>query len=105
LVDRFVGSHVGRGVGVVVKRETSKEGKREREMKPSIEMERKAMRVDRRVIIVSKYTDESDEKTYWLSRTPEERLRHAEILRRMNYGHRATERLSRILEIVKRPWG
>ncbi len=73
-------------------------------MKPSIEMERKTMRIDRRVISIARLGDDSDEKAYWLSRTPEERLRHAEILRRMNYGHRATERLARFFEIVERSW-
>ena len=48
--------------------------------------------------------DEADEKTYWLSRTPGERLRHIEMLRRINYGHRATTRLQRLLEIAPRTW-
>lgn len=45
---------------------------------------------------------EADERAYWHSRTPEERLRHVEFLRRLNYGHRATERLQRVLEIAER---
>lgn len=73
-------------------------------MRDTIEMERKTMRVDKSVITIGTGWDDPTEKEYWLSRTPEERLRHAEILRRMNYGHRATERLSRVLEIVKRSW-
>lgn len=73
-------------------------------MKSSIEIERQAMRVDRKIISIARLGDDSDVKAYWMSRTPEERLRHLEILRRMNYGHRATERLSRFLEIVERTW-
>lgn len=45
---------------------------------------------------------EADERAYWHSRTPEERLRHVEFLRRLNYGHRATERLQRVLEVAER---
>jgi hypothetical protein len=44
------------------------------------------------------------DKAYWLSRTPHERLRHMETLRRMNYGSRATERLQRVLEFATREW-
>ena len=47
--------------------------------------------------------EESDEKEYWLRQTPEARLRQMEILRRINYGHRATERLQRVLELALRP--
>ena len=45
--------------------------------------------------------DNSDEKAYWLSRTPAERLQHIEVLRRINYGHHATARLQRILEVTQ----
>jgi hypothetical protein len=45
---------------------------------------------------------EAADKAYWLSRTPHERLRHMEALRRMNYGSRATERLQRVLEFATR---
>ena len=43
---------------------------------------------------------DTDDKAYWLARTPYERLRYLEYLRRMNYGHRATARLQRVLEVV-----
>ena len=45
---------------------------------------------------------EADDRAYWLSRTPQERVRHIEFLRRLNYGSRATERLQRVLEITTR---
>lgn len=44
--------------------------------------------------------DDPDDIRYWHSRTPEERLRHVETLRRLHYGIRATEGLQRVLEIV-----
>jgi len=44
-------------------------------------------------------------RAYWHSRTPEERLRHAQHLRQLNYGRRATEPVQRVLEIVTRGSG
>jgi hypothetical protein len=60
------------------------------------------LKVDRSSMSVASLTDESDDKAYWLSRTPYERLKQVEILRRINYGHRATTRLQRVLEITER---
>ncbi len=48
-------------------------------------------------------TDEPDDRAYWHGRTPEERLRHVELLRCINYGPAAATRLQRILEISDRP--
>ena len=58
------------------------------------------LKIDRSNLVVSDLTEISDEKEYWLERTPLERLRQIEILRRINYGHRATGRMKRVLEIV-----
>lgn len=60
------------------------------------------LQVDRSAFVVSALEDESDERAFWLSRTPQERLRHVELLRRINYGHLATERLQRVFEVVER---
>ncbi len=50
--------------------------------------------------------DESDEKDYWLSRTPEERLEALEILRRIAYGYDSDPgRLSRFFEVIERKRG
>lgn len=61
------------------------------------------MKVDRTKISVFSSFEESEkaDREYWLSRTPEERLRHMELLRRLNYGPRATERLQRVLRVTK----
>ena len=59
-------------------------------------------RVDRTIFSVASLYDESDEKAYWHSRTPHERLEHLELLRWINYGPQATERLQRVLEIAER---
>ena len=58
-------------------------------------------KVDRTVFVVSASFDDSDERQYWQSRTPQERVQHIEILRRINYGYLATERLQRVLRIVE----
>jgi len=60
------------------------------------------LKIDRKAFSVISLTDVSDEKAYWLARTPYERLRQVEILRRINYGTRATARLQRVLEITER---
>lgn len=60
------------------------------------------LKVDRSSMSVSSLSEDSDDKAYWLARTPYERLRQVEILRRINYGHRASSRLQRVLEITER---
>ena len=62
-------------------------------------------RVDRTELrFVPLSESEKEEKRYWQSRTPAERLRHAELLRRINYGAAATARMERVLEVVPAPW-
>lgn len=59
-------------------------------------------RLDKRRISVAKLGEESDEKSYWLSRTPGERWKAIEVCRRMVYGEaRATSRLQRVIEVVE----
>jgi hypothetical protein len=58
-------------------------------------------RIDKAAFKVVLDFDESDERRYWLSKTPAERLQHTELLRRMNYGPAASARLQRILEVVE----
>jgi len=60
-------------------------------------------RLDRTAFsVVTLAEADREDKEYWLSKTPQERLQHIELLRRINYGTRATERLQRFLEIVER---
>ncbi|RPI73938.1 MAG: hypothetical protein EHM45_19990 [Desulfobacteraceae bacterium] len=59
-------------------------------------------RLDKRILKVTTLSDRDDEKKYWLSRTPEERLNAVEINRRMVYGKdRTAARLQRFLEVVE----
>src|SRR5262245_3734525 len=63
-------------------------------------------RLDRTAFTVGFLGEESDEKEYWLTKTPLERLQAMELMRRMSYGHdRATARLQRVLEIAEREAG
>ncbi len=58
--------------------------------------------LDRTAFAVSDHFDDPDEKAYWLSRTPQERLRHMELLRRINYGSAALGPMQKVFEIVER---
>ena len=61
-------------------------------------------KLDRTAISIVSSFEEADQedREYWLSRTPLERLQHMELLRRINYGADATARLQRVLEVVER---
>jgi len=61
-------------------------------------------KMDKTVFSVLSSFEEADkqDKEYWLSRTPLERLQRMELLRRINYGSNATARLQRVLEITER---
>lgn len=59
-------------------------------------------KIDKRAFSVLSLSDESDDKEYWLSKTPKERLTATELMRQINYGYDpTTTRLQRILEIVE----
>ncbi|MEI6291255.1 MAG: hypothetical protein WCP19_12555 [Chloroflexota bacterium] len=60
------------------------------------------LKVDRSAFSISTLTTESDDKVYWFKCTPYERLKQVEVLRRINYGYRATARLQRVFEIIER---
>jgi len=62
-------------------------------------------RLDKTKFTVMSEFDNSDEKEYWLSRTPEERLLHVEKLRRICYGEEATKSMDKsVIEIVRIDW-
>ena len=59
-------------------------------------------RVDRSVVRAASVYDESDEKAFWLSKTPLERLEALELLRQMAFSYDpATARLQRVLEVAE----
>lgn len=58
--------------------------------------------LDKRAFSVGRLEDGPDERAYWFSKTPEERLRAAEFLRQSLYGYDpATVRLQRVFEVVE----
>ena len=58
-------------------------------------------RVDRSAFVVTSLGDESSEREYWKSKSPEERLAALELMRQIIYGYDpATTRLQRVLEVV-----
>jgi hypothetical protein len=62
-----------------------------------------SVKVDRQALSVGSVLEPSDEKAYWLSKTPWERLQAAELMRQIVYGYDpSTTRLQRVLEIAQR---
>ncbi len=59
------------------------------------------IKIDKKEFSVVSLSDRSDDKAYWISKTPAEKISHIELLRRINYGNEATSRLQRVLEIVE----
>ncbi|MCP4349865.1 MAG: hypothetical protein GY795_30660 [Desulfobacterales bacterium] len=60
------------------------------------------IRIDRTAFSVGSLYDESDEKEYWWSKTPAERLYAVELMRQMSYGYDPlTERLQRFFEVAQ----
>jgi hypothetical protein len=60
-------------------------------------------RVDRTAFTVASLSDPSDEKEYWLSKTPEERLEAVELMRQIVYGDEAAKRLNKnVFEVTQR---
>ena len=59
-------------------------------------------KIDKKAFFVASITDESDEKQYWLSKSPSQRFEAAEFLRQIVYGYDpTTTRLQRFFEIAK----
>jgi hypothetical protein len=60
--------------------------------------------MDKGAFSVASLSDESDEKQYWLSKTPNDRLAAIETMRQIIYGYDpSTARLQRVFEIAQRP--
>ena len=60
-------------------------------------------KVKRDAFSVMSLFEESDEKSYWLSKTPYERLAAVEFMRQIIYGYDpSTTRLQRVLEVTQR---
>jgi hypothetical protein len=65
-----------------------------------------SVKIDKKAFSVGSVLEPSDEKSYWLSKTPAERLAAAELMRQIVYGYDpSTTRLQRVLEIAQRSQG
>ena len=63
-------------------------------------------KVRRDAFTVTSAFEKSDEKSYWLSRTPYERLEAVELMRQIIYGYDSSAiRLLRVLEVTQRSSG
>jgi hypothetical protein len=63
---------------------------------------KKLLKIDKNAISIASLEDETDEKAYWLSKTPQERMEAIEVMRQIIYGYDpATTRLQRVLEITE----
>lgn len=62
-------------------------------------------KLDRTVLTISGLHDESDEKQFWLSKTPAERLAALELMRQILYGYEpeTAPRFQRVLTVIERP--
>jgi hypothetical protein len=60
-----------------------------------------AVKIDKNAFSAGSLLDPSDEKAYWLSKTPQERLQALELMRQIVYGYDpTTTRLQRIFEVA-----
>ena len=59
-------------------------------------------KMDKSHFSIASLHDPSDEKEYWLSKTPKERLQALELMRQIAYGYDpSTEMIQRVFLIVK----
>ena len=64
-------------------------------------MEEEAYKINRSAFSIGSLHDGGDEKAYWLSKTPQERIEAIEIMRQILYGYDpSTTRLERFFEIA-----
>ena len=61
-----------------------------------------SFKIDKSALSVISFSEESEEREYWHSKTPYERLEAVELMRQINYGYDpATTRLQRVLEVAQ----
>ena len=59
-------------------------------------------KMDKSVLSVTSLSEESDEKAYWQTKTPHERLEAVELMRQIHYGYDpATTRIQRVLTVAQ----
>lgn len=64
------------------------------------------LRIDNSVLEDVSLDDHGDDREYWKTKTPVERLQALEILRQIVYGYDPlTDRIPRVLTNIEQPWG
>jgi len=59
-------------------------------------------RMDKTAFSVASLSEQPDDRQFWLSKTPQERLAAVEFMRAVNYGYDpTTARLQRVLAVVE----
>lgn len=59
-------------------------------------------KLDKKRFAIASLHDETDEKVYWFSKTPQERIAATEVMRKIIYDFDpTTTRLQRVLEITE----
>jgi hypothetical protein len=59
-------------------------------------------KVRRDAFKIGSLLEPSDEREYWLSKTPQQRLEAVELMRHIIYGDSTSKRLQRVLEVTQR---
>jgi hypothetical protein len=59
--------------------------------------------MDRTVLTCGSEFDDPEQRLWWHRQTPEYRLQHMLLLRKMNYGDESSARLQRVLEFAELP--
>jgi hypothetical protein len=57
-------------------------------------------KLDKRAFIVARRYDPPDDRGYWHSRTPAERLQAVEFYRQINFGAAREGRIQKLIEVV-----
>ena len=61
-----------------------------------------SLKMDKDALSIISLSEKSDEREYWHSKTPYERLESIELMRQINYGYDpATSRVQRVLEVTQ----
>jgi hypothetical protein len=67
-----------------------------------MDTERVGFKMDKGAFSIGSLSDESEEKQYWLSKSPYERLEAMELIREIIYGYEPTSaRLQRFFEVAE----
>lgn len=60
------------------------------------------IKMDKPAFSVTTLSEKTNDKEYWQSKTPQERMQALEIMRQINYGYDpTTARMEKVLEIVQ----